>query len=481
MKINKKDKEMKRVLLYSFVAAATLVVASCNEDYKDWANPLTNSPEDVNGTLSTKIAASSADIKRESYADDASVKLIDYVSTENATEVAGVRFNSLKVNGAFDVPFVQTNNSVSVNINQLDSVVRLAYNSLAYVKRNLEITTEVGVDLANGESIVTQCNAVTVGYTPADVIPACHKEAQSGYYYIGGYNGWNLASPTPMSPNGDGTYSVTITVGDGEWFSFAPQSAVDTQDWNILYRAEKNGSTAMSGFIGLEPASGNSWQVETGGKYCFTLDPVNYTYSISEVHENLFMTGSNYNWGGTWLPMTPCYGSDSDYWTVIYLHEGEQFKFAPQADWGGDFGGEAAVNDAAGANITVDGTNLVAGKAGWYLLHVVNGSERKLNVYKPEVYLIGSVAPVNDWSISADNIFTIPSDENGEFVSPAFSSDGEIRMCVKFEGFDWWMTEFVAFDGKIEYRGRGGDQARVNVSAGKKAYINFAKGTCEFK
>ena len=236
----------------------------------------------------------------------------------------------------------------------------------------------------------------------------------------------------------------------------------------------------MSGFLVTENAQAG--KIEEPGKYIMTIDMMAGTYSITKQPLELYMTGSNYGWGATWLPMTPCYGSDVDYWTIIYLHEGEQFKFAPQADWGGDFGSQATVNDVAGANITVDDDkNLVAGKAGWYLLHIVNGDERKVNVYKPEVYLIGSVAPVNDWSVNSSNLFSIPADENGEFVSPAFGSDGEVRMCVKFEGFDWWMTEFVAFDGKLEFRGRGGDQARVNVSAGQKAYINFANGTCEFK
>lgn len=54
-------------------------------------------------------------------------------------------------------------------------------------------------------------------------------------------------------------------------------------------------------------------------------------------------------------------------------------------------------------------------------------------------------------------------------------------MCVSIEGFDWWKTEFIVFDGVITYRGRGGDQNRVNVSAGQKAYLNFAKGTAEIK
>lgn len=471
---------MKKFLLYTCVAASVLGVASCNEDYDDWANPIVNSQDSINGSMSGVISAVNPTIKFADYASDATVALVKYASTNGNSNVTGASIKSLKVNGQ-QIPFTQENGQASVTVAALDSVVRVAYHSMACVERNLSLSAEATIGLANGESFVVNTNEVAVAYTPSDLIPASLKEVQSAYYYIGTYNNWTLASPTPMTPNGDGTFSVTLEVGDSEWFAFAPQSAVDNQDWNGLYRASSNGSTAKSDFFGLDPASGNSFQLETGGKYKFTIDPVNYWYSITEVHNELYLTGSQYNWGETWLPMVPCHSSDFDYWTIIYLHAGEQFKFAPQAGWGNDFGGQATINDVAGAGITVDATNLVCGNPGWYLLHIVNGTEQKLEVLKPEVYLMGSVAPVNDWSINADNLFTVPADENGEFVSPAFSADGEVRICVKFEGFDWWQTEFVAFDGKLAFRGRGDDQARVNVKAGEKAYINFAAGTCTFK
>ena len=55
-------------------------------------------------------------------------------------------------------------------------------------------------------------------------------------------------------------------------------------------------------------------------------------------------------------------------------------------------------------------------------------------------------------------------------------------MCVVLDGFDWWKSEFVlSKEGKIVYRGDGGDMAAVNVTAGEKAYLKFADGTGEYK
>lgn len=162
------------------------------------------------------------------------------------------------------------------------------------------------------------------------------------------------------------------------------------------------------------------------------------------------------------------------------MHADEQFKFAPQADWGGDFGMEATIDDQAGAGITDNGGNITVSKAGWYMLHVVNGSTKKVSFLEPKIYLMGSVAPVNDWTQNDANLFTIPDAENGQFVSPAFSADGEVRMFVDLQT-DWWKSEFIVLDGKIEFRGKGDDQARVNVTAGQKVYLDFTNGVGEYK
>jgi hypothetical protein len=55
-------------------------------------------------------------------------------------------------------------------------------------------------------------------------------------------------------------------------------------------------------------------------------------------------------------------------------------------------------------------------------------------------------------------------------------------MCVKLKDVDWWKTEFIVLaDGLISYRGTGGDQERISVNAGKKAYLNFMTGKGKYE
>jgi hypothetical protein len=42
---------------------------------------------------------------------------------------------------------------------------------------------------------------------------------------------------------------------------------------------------------------------------------------------------------------------------------------------------------------------------------------------------------------------------------------------------DWWSREFNIYDGKIEYRGTGGDQTAVPVTANQTVTLDFNAGT----
>ena len=149
------------------------------------------------------------------------------------------------------------------------------------------------------------------------------------------------------------------------------------------------------------------------------------------------------------------------------------FKFAPQQGWGGDFGGTGlTVTDKAGAGYVDDGTNCKVTNPGWYLLHVKT-ADMEMIIEKPKVYLIGDC--IGGWE-GFEQPFTTPTDENGEFVSPAFTNSGNVHMYTLVEGAAWWRCEYNIFDGAIVIRTEG-DQPGVPGTAGQKAYLNFTTMT----
>lgn len=469
---------MKKSLIYGMVLA-TALMSSCKGDYDDWAAPQGYDAEEAKNVTLTATAGAAIDM------NNVSGETINLFSTSyEAPEGFSVVGYEVEIGATEDdVDVFPSDANGSIAATDLVSLTE-SYFGKAPVERTLKAASVIYLS-KDGEAFYAHSNFVDVKVTL--VTP----DISQNYYLVGDFCGWNEEGMMKFDHSDINIYDDPVftikfeTTAANQYWQIIPQKNIDKGNmWEKpgVVGVAVDGDTSMSGFLVTDnPQSG---KIEEPGKYILTIDMMAGTYTLSKQPLELYLTGSNYGWGdtskgGIWLPMTPCYGSDEDFWTIIYLHEGEQFKFAPQAGWGDDFGGQASVNDVAGANITVDGTNLVAGKAGWYLLYIHNGSERTFTVLEPNVYLIGDTA--GEWNVADSHKFTVPTTEDGIFESPAFAKDAELRMCVSIEGFDWWKTEFIVFDGVITYRGRGGDQNRVNVSAGQKAYLNFAKGTAEIK
>ena len=231
--------------------------------------------------------------------------------------------------------------------------------------------------------------------------------------------------------------------------------------------------------------------------FAFSLPPVT-------VPEKLYLVGSFNKW--SWdnaLEMIPVNGSPNIFWHLVYLDgEGNSagVKFNSDKTWNGNEAGfeKITINPASdnAADIINAKGNIGSSKPGWYLMIVectVVGRDIKYNVTfnKPKVYLQGVCTAAGGWDLIPDNLFSVPTTADGEFVSPAIGnavsggpsgSDPGVRICVKIPNTDWWKSEFIVYDKKIAYRGNGGDQTpRVAGAVGQKVYLNFTKETGEIK
>ena len=469
---------MKKYMLFGGVMCAMLGLSSCDESFSDWAAPSVNDPEAALAAYGIDVTGSGVEVNMNDAERPDSIRLVSISSTNE--EVVSLEYDKVTINDC-KIPYVVKGKDVYVGTYAIDSLARLALKSQKYETRELKVSVDAHAKLQSGSSVAFT-KEVIQKETPIET-PAVDP---NGYYLLGEVNGngWNPEEPVWFAKVADGIYEVTVTTeNEGEnWYKF--YGGTDAGNWDganaHVMGCDTNGDGSLFNYINWS-ADLQCPIISGKGKWKVRLDVNNWTYTINEVKPDLFLTGSNYDWGGKWLQLVPFNKSEEDFWTIIYLHEGEQFKFAPQAGWGDDFGYTGTtINDEAGVNITSssDG-NLVVGKAGWYLLKVQNGSTKALTVLQPNVYLIGDAA--GEWNIADSHKFTVPTTEDGVFESPAFAADAELRMCVSVDGFEWWQSEFMVFDGKIEYRGRGIDQNRVNVKAGQKVTLNFTAGTGEIK
>lgn len=188
--------------------------------------------------------------------------------------------------------------------------------------------------------------------------------------------------------------------------------------------------------------------------------------------EHLYMIGADF---GSWnwedagvVDLTQVNGSPTTYWCTRYVSAAANgFKFAIAKEWESEFTPETA------EGVTKDGDgNFVVAEPGLYTM-VVDVPAKTLKVTKAEVYGIGD--SFGGWD-EATYPFTVNADGTASITTTAA---GNLRIYTNI-GLDlgnWWKSEYNLFDGQIVYRGTGGDQAAVAVSAGQTVTLNFNAGT----
>ena len=477
---------MKKQYLFAGIMIAALNFTACDEDYKDWAEPQSNPQEEAASQVQASFeAGANTTIVMDEMEEVEFVEILKF--KESSAKDASFSPSALLINGN-KFPYVYENGSFKVSLSQLDSMTQQIYFSRASVARTLTIKAQ-GAAIVDGQGLSVESEEMEISLTPN----ATPELDPKGYVMMGEWQSWTIASPTQMEDKGDGIYQAKITTTkDENWFKFYPASPFEgnTGNWDPINAVEMgcqvNGDKATENFIVW---TGDKYKVETpviagAGEWLVTLDMVNMTYTVAPVVGELYMTGSAYDWGGTWNQFIPVNESDGAFWGMYYFHSGDEIKFAPQADWGGDFGFSDAISQSSieRAGLENNGGNIKVNNAGWYLVYVsvING-ENIVEFEEPAVYLIGNT--IGGWDADMEVAkFEVPADADGEFVSPAFVEAGEVRAYVSLpQVSDWWKAEFMVFDGKIEYRGNGGDQDRVSGEAGQKLYLNFGEGTGSIK
>lgn len=446
---------MKKILLYTTLVAAAMSFAACNEDYTDWADPQTNAQETQQGKVNGTIQAAAESIDLNNVGDNGT-NIVTFVKADNATEGSYVKFTSLLLNDVVFVPFTTDGNNLFVTTDDLAEAIKTAYGSLAYTQRECKFMVEGDLMNAQGTAVVMPIttNEVTIPVTTLELPSIVNEDA---FYYVGGYNGWALKDPTPMKSNGDGTYSCVIELGAGsEWFCFAPQSSVNSENWSALFRANTNGDDATSGYFNTDITSGNSFcaVIETAGKYKFTIDPKNYTYSYSPYVESLYYTGDANGW-----KFSPLVKSGDDFVGYYYVNYADNsntwgFKFCTDPSWDNP---QYGAGDGANS-IALDGGNIqLAEKDAFYQI-VVNTDNKTCYLNEiSKMSLIGSaVNGDSSWGTDYDLTFnTSTMAWEGEFTM----TDGEYKIRANH---DWSISWGGSEDAMTSSNG-----ANLSITAGK--------------
>jgi hypothetical protein len=189
--------------------------------------------------------------------------------------------------------------------------------------------------------------------------------------------------------------------------------------------------------------------------------------------DNVYMIGNDFGswgWGNAGVvDMTPVHSHEGQFWCVRYFNANQGFKWNTVKDWGGDF-----FSLGTDVGYTEDGGNAVVATSGFYSVYI-DYTINKITIEKAKVYGMGDC--FGGWDKGQ-----YPFAVNGQTmtITTANTEPKNLRMYASSsaaQGVDWWQMEFNVIDGKIEYRGTGGDQAAVPVDAGKTVTLDFNAGT----
>ena len=306
----------------------------------------------------------------------------------------------------------------------------------------------------------------------------------------GGMNGWGFTAGTRSEFNKTTmtyTWEGQALAAYGEFkFAYgagwkielnALADATDANDARYIKANTNLGANCLPG--------GDNIKVADAGTYTITL-----TYTLAqgaiansykfettltakdETPTEMYMIGTDFG-GWDWasagvVSLNQVNGKSGEFWTIKYFNAANGFKFCPKKEWNGDF-----TNLGEDAGFTVADGNCFVPADGLYMVYV-NLADNKLTIEPAAVYGIGDCFGGWDAKMEAAK-FAV----EGQSLKVTVPADGNLRMYAESTAAtsDWWTREFNVFEGKIEYRGNGGDQAAVAVTAGQVVTLNFADNT----
>lgn len=375
---------MKKTLLYSLAAMASLALASCAGDYDDWANPQANEQEASAAKYGVTFANGSE--AEGSMADeDGIINLVTVNSTD--ANVTGFTLKDFKVNGVA-VNGTMVGNNVQVSASELEKIVCEQNKSRASVARDLNVETQVSINLASGDAVSITTKGETTGkFTPT----ATPQLDEKGYYMLGQVNGneWDAKSPVWMNKISDGVYQLKVTTtADKNWFKFYAGSSFVINDWDSINKGalgcKENGSEDTFGYILYD---GDSWgKLQTpvipgAGTWIVTLDMNNLTYTVGK--PVLYMAGD----ANGWATNDYLAGDDGVHFTgYMYLNQ-NGFKFCTQPEWKG-------TNYGANFDTAPDADNIVMEEPAGYYMVEVDLSEKTYKLTPiTSIAIIGAATP----------------------------------------------------------------------------------------
>lgn len=482
---------MKNLSKYIAFAFLGMAMASCGDDYNDWANPQTNPQEDaitIPGLTAT--AADAIDLANVSE-DSVSTFTLNTAVLPEGFQLADARVEVTPqgVEGATKTTFNAGIEGRAAAADLSDLVVN------AYGKRPTARTFDAHVYLdavKDGQAVLIDAGKINVVVTPKAPYIA------SNYYLVGDMYGegkWALADCVKFNHSDADVYEdpvftlMVTTTKDNQYWKIIPQGNIDAGNpWAIqndpkgVVGVTKNGDDAMSGTLvtsvtkddGTTDAP-NAAMIAKAGIYQITINMMDYTYSIKQISPEYYLVGKLQGWSPEPENKTCLMYAES---AMVQSYTTQWNDDANLKIWlGSDFGVwdsayGTAKNDDNSAEGKIGGSgSIVCPEPGAFYTFKVDFSTMtykwtKLEDQNPTAYEhVGLIGVGNDWKKDVDMKEVTPHNWFIETTLPA----GEFKIRANHEWNDaanWGFAEGQEFSstGKLI---TSGVSKNIKIAAGK--------------
>lgn len=296
---------MKKLSKYIAFAFLGMAMASCGDDYNDWANPQTNPQEDaitIPGLTAT--AADAIDLANVSE-DSVSTFTLSTVALPKGFQLADARVEVTPqgVEGATKTTLNAGIEGRAAAADLSDLVVN------AYGKRPTARTFDAHVYLdavKDGQAVLIDAGKINLVMTPKAPF------IDTNYYLVGQMTNWSLDTKFKFIHSDADVYEDPVftimftTTDDNQYWKIIPQGNVDAGNiWAVennpkgVVGVEKDGDDAMSGTLLTTTSKGekaNAGKIAKAGIYQMTINMMDYTYSIKQIAPEYYLVGALQSW-----------------------------------------------------------------------------------------------------------------------------------------------------------------------------------------
>ncbi len=362
-----------------------LLMAGCTEDYKDWAQPFQNGPEEP---VSVSISVSPGAAVDFATITDETVKLFSASVSNPEGAEATYTASITNEDGSKEIA-IKTDENFFCSTAELESAVNALWGRRP-VARTIPVKVLAYVKV-NGVAIASTGTTTLTATPNAPVI-------EEAYYITGTVNGWdNNNTDYELSNGGADPYENSIftvmipgdkVTGDIE-FKVTPKSGLGG-DWSKCLTASDT-----EGIFATNNAGGNLKVAYVKGAkfYRIQFDLMNQTWSGAGLSfgDYFYEIGNESGWGTSHALAGPA--NDGKYKGYYYLNG--EFKFKPNADnWDDDL--EYVSGTTTSGTLTdAGGPNCPDPGEGFYEIFLDAGA---LNYTLTKIESVSMIGGFNEWA-----------------------------------------------------------------------------------